>query len=50
MSGKNSPIDIIIYVVLGIIALSWLMNAGSDTSYDNCYDADPTQWTDMVCE
>jgi hypothetical protein len=50
MSEKNTPLDIVIYIVLALIFISWISNSGSDSSYDGCYDADPTQWTDMVCE
>lgn len=47
------------WLIIGIIILSWLNSSGDSSDYndynndsDYCvwYDADPTQWTDMVCE
>lgn len=37
----------IIVIVLLLIGLS--SNSNSNP-YDTCYDADPTQYTDMVCD
>ena len=40
----------IIWWIIGILLfVAWISNSGS-SSYDGCYDADPTQWTEMVCE
>jgi hypothetical protein len=38
-----------IWAIIIIIVL-FAMSSNSDSSYDNCYDADPTQWTDIVCD
>ena len=47
MAEKDTSI---IWWIIGIILLlAWFSGSDSDY-YDGCYDADPTQWTDMVCE
>jgi len=40
----------IVWGILGIILLLALLSGPSDGYEDNCYDADPTQWTEMVCD
>lgn len=40
----------IIWWIIGFIILMAWLSSPSDTSYDGCYDADPTQWTEMVCD
>lgn len=39
----------IVVILLLIISLSSTSGTNSDP-YDTCYDADPTQWTDIVCD
>ena len=39
-----------IWWIIGIVLVMLWLSGSSDSSYDNCYDADPTQWTDMVCD
>lgn len=40
----------IIYWIIAIIVILALAGGSDDSSYDGCYDADPTQWTEMVCD
>jgi hypothetical protein len=40
----------LIWWIIGIILVLLWLGSSSEPSYDNCYDADPTQWTDMVCD
>ena len=49
MAEKDTSI---IWWIIGIILLLAWFSGGDSSSdyYDGCYDADPTQWTDMVCE
>jgi hypothetical protein len=41
----------IIWWIIGIIILLAVFSGTSNANpYDTCYDADPTQYTDMVCD
>lgn len=48
MSSKDT--NIVWWIIGIIILLAWLSGPANDNPYDTCYDADPTQWTDMVCD
>jgi hypothetical protein len=37
-------------IIIIIVLFAMSSSSDSDSSYDNCYDADPTQWTDIVCD
>jgi hypothetical protein len=45
--GSNSTVFWVVAIIIIWILIS---SSGSSNSWDNCYDADPTQYTDMVCD
>lgn len=52
MSSKEEQ-NITIGIIIAFVILILLVMAGSDdgsTYGPGCYDADPTQWVDVVCE
>lgn len=48
MDNDESRFWTIIAVALGLLFL-WAMMQPPEYG-DNCYDADPTQWTDIICD
>jgi hypothetical protein len=45
--GSNSAV---FWIVLIIVLWILIGSSGNSATWDNCYDADPTQYTDMVCD
>lgn len=46
MSGRDNDWTIIAVVLGGLILIG---SQCESAPTDGCYDADPTQWTEMVC-
>jgi len=50
MKNEKDYTGIIIAIIVALLLL-WAMNSNTGSPYGpGCYDADPTQWTEVVCD